>query len=125
VTVYGTGLGAPVSKVATGQAAPEVANPMAAPIQVWLGNIPLQPAYAGLAPDFVGLSQINFAVPDGLSSGVYPLRIASGSATSLPQNLTVGVPAQTSGNSNALHGGIVAASLHTNSGLSAVYAGRP
>lgn len=93
VTVYATGLGAPVSAVATGRAAPEVANSMAAPIQVWLGNTELTPSYAGLAPGFAGLSQINFAIPSGMASGAYPLRIASGSASSLPQNLIIGSPA--------------------------------
>ncbi len=93
VTVYATGLGAAASPVATGQAAPLVANPMAVPVQVWLGNTNLQPSYAGVAPGFAGLSQINFAVPAGLPDGVYPLRIGAGSASSQPQNLVVGAAA--------------------------------
>jgi uncharacterized protein (TIGR03437 family) len=95
LTIYGTGLGAPVSPVATGQAAPGVANSMASPVQVWLGNTLLQPAYAGLAPGFAGLSQINVEIPAGLASGVYPLSIASGAASSVAQNLTVGSGAGT------------------------------
>jgi acid phosphatase type 7 len=94
VTVYATGLGAAASPVATGQAAP-AANPMAVPVQVWLGNTGLQPSYAGMAPGSVGLSQINFAVPANLPNGVYPLRIAAGSATSQPQGLIVGSTAGT------------------------------
>jgi uncharacterized protein (TIGR03437 family) len=90
VTLYATGLGVAASPVGTGQAAPMAANPMAAPVQVWLGNTALQPSYAGLAPGFAGLNQVNFVVPAGLAAGVYPLRISAGSASSQPQNLTVG-----------------------------------
>jgi uncharacterized protein (TIGR03437 family) len=90
VTVYVTGLGAPVSPIATGQAAPPVANSMVARVQIWLGGTPLEPSYAGLAPGFVGLSQVNFLIPSSWPDGVYPLSIAAGSATSQPANLNVG-----------------------------------
>ena len=90
VVVYATGLGAAVSPVATGEAAPPVGNPMATPVQVWLGCIALRPVYAGLAPGLAGVSQINFVIPDSLQEGVYFLRITAGSASSQPQSLSVG-----------------------------------
>ncbi|MES1260834.1 MAG: metallophosphoesterase [Acidobacteriota bacterium] len=90
VTAYVTGLGAAVSPVATGDAAPLLANPMLASIQVFVGQTALQPSYAGLAPGLAGLSQINFAIPSNLPAGIYPLRIGAGPARSQAANLTVG-----------------------------------
>ena len=89
VTVYATGLGVAASPVATGQAAPS-ANPMVAPVSVLLGNTILHPSYAGLAPGFAGLSQINFAIPANCAAGVYALSIVAGSATSQQVNLNIG-----------------------------------
>ncbi len=110
VTVYATGLGTASSPVATGAAAP-AANPMAASVQVWLGNTPIQPSYSGLAPGFAGLSQVNFAIPAGCSAGVYPLTITAGPATSQPANLHVGSAADAS--HSEVHGAQrIAAALH-------------
>ncbi len=89
VVIYATGLGAAVSPVATGQAAPG-ASPMAAPVQVWLGGIAVRPLYAGLAPGLAGVNQINFVIPASLQDGVYFLRITAGTASSQPQSLSVG-----------------------------------
>jgi uncharacterized protein (TIGR03437 family) len=114
VTLYATGLGTAASPVATGQVAPMVANPMTAPVGVWLGDTAVQPSYAGLAPGFAGLSQINFTVPAGLPDGAYPLRITAGAASSQPQNLTVGVAAGATQNgaaARAASGGTAALSF--------------
>lgn len=102
VTVYATGLGAAASPVGTGQAAP-ASNPMAVPVWVLLGNTVLEPSYAGLAPGFAGVSQVNFAIPANWAAGVYTLSIVVGSATSQTVNLNVGPPATTQ--SNARLGG--------------------
>jgi acid phosphatase type 7 len=116
VTVYATGLGAASLPVATGQTAPAMANPMAVPAHVWLGNIEVQPAYAGLAPGFAGLSQLNFAVPASLPDGTYSLRITAGTASSQPQNLIVGTGAGASPN-----GGPTGGASGSNSAVSAAY----
>jgi len=90
VTVYATGLGPADSSVATGQAAPFSANSVAAPVQVWLDEAALQPSYAGMAPGFAGLNQINFKIPAGCTPGSHQLRISAGPASSQPASLIVG-----------------------------------
>ena len=49
---------------------------------VYFGSTPATPSFAGLAPGFDGLNQINVRVPDGLPSGTLPLIVTSGSAYS-------------------------------------------
>ena len=119
VTVYITGLGAPISPAITGQAAPPAANAMAAAVQVWLDNTSLQPMYAGLAPGFAGLSQVNFAVPAGCQNGVYALRIAAGTASSQATNLTVGSSSNAPGKTGLVNVRAEAANLQ------ALVTGRP
>ena len=89
VTMYVTGLGAPMGIVGTGQPAPNGAMPVAANVQIMLGNQRIQPAYAGMAPGFAGLGQINFQIPAGMANGTYPLAVVAGQATSLPSSFTV------------------------------------
>ncbi len=95
VTVYATGLGTASSAVATGGSAPMGPDPMTSTVQVWLDNTALQPTYAGLAPGFAGLSQINFMIPAGWANGEYQLRVAANQAASASVTLTIGalVPA--------------------------------
>jgi uncharacterized protein (TIGR03437 family) len=71
VVIYATGLGATSPAVATGQAAPAV-PPLAlvtTPVKVTIGGVEATVEFAGLAPGFVGLHQVNARVPAGVSPG--------------------------------------------------------
>jgi uncharacterized protein (TIGR03437 family) len=65
IEIYGTGLGR-TSNVNGLQAA--VATPT-----VFFGATPVRAVFAGLAPGFVGLYQVNVQVPAGLAPGLTPL----------------------------------------------------
>jgi uncharacterized protein (TIGR03437 family) len=54
-----------------------------------VGSTSAQVAFAGLAPGFVGLVQMNIVVPSGLTTGSYPLTITIGSETSNPTNISI------------------------------------
>jgi uncharacterized protein (TIGR03437 family) len=68
--MFGTGLGVTDPAVPAGQPAP--ANPLAqakvTPV-VSINNVDAQVLFAGLAPGFAGVYQINFVVPMGLKAG--------------------------------------------------------
>jgi len=71
VVIYATGLGATSPPVATGQAAPAV-PPLAlvtTPVKVTIGGLDAAVEFAGLAPGFVGLHQVNARVPAGVAAG--------------------------------------------------------
>jgi uncharacterized protein (TIGR03437 family) len=71
VVIYATGLGATSPAVATGQAAPAV-PPLAlvtTPVKVTIGGVDATVEFAGLAPGFVGLYQVNARVPAGVAAG--------------------------------------------------------
>jgi len=71
VVIYATGLGATSPTVATGQAAPAV-PPLAlvtTPVKVTIGGVEAAVEFAGLAPGFVGLYQVNARVPAGVMAG--------------------------------------------------------
>jgi uncharacterized protein (TIGR03437 family) len=70
IAAYLTGLGAVSPAVNDGAAAP--GNPLSSAtdsISVYVDGTQVTPTYAGLAPGFVGLYQINFAIPTGTSTG--------------------------------------------------------
>lgn len=76
VVVYANGLGQVNPPVPTGQRA--TFNPLSMatlPITASIGGQPAQVLYAGLAPGFVGLFQLNIAVPANASTGVVPLTL--------------------------------------------------
>jgi uncharacterized protein (TIGR03437 family) len=54
-----------------------------------IGSSTAQVAFAGLAPGFVGLVQVNIVVPAGLPTGDYPLTITIGSETSNSAKVSV------------------------------------
>ncbi len=70
VIVYGTGFGATTPPVASGTNSP--ASPPAVtaiPVQAFVGGDPATVEFAGLAPGFVGLYQINLRIPADSPAG--------------------------------------------------------
>ena len=94
--IWATGLGPTLLDPATGHPAPDTASPALLPIRVTLKgastgatiNPPLQ--YAGLAPGFVALYQINVQIPATAPTGTVIVEISSPSlATANP--VTIGI----------------------------------
>jgi adhesin/invasin len=54
-----------------------------------IGSSTAQVSFAGLAPGFVGLVQVNIVVPSSLPTGSYPLTVTIGSETSNPATISV------------------------------------
>jgi len=70
IVCYVTGLGAVDPPVPTGQSAPlDVLSRATALVSATIGDAPATVDFAGLAPTFVGLGQINVTVPDGAAQG--------------------------------------------------------
>ena len=79
---YATGLGLTAANPQTGE--PDAGSPLAttaSPTRMVLtgpaGEREVTPLYAGLAPGFIGVYQINFAVPEGLGTGTVKMRLDS------------------------------------------------
>jgi uncharacterized protein (TIGR03437 family) len=65
---YVTGLGAVSPSVATGAVAPfETLSYAAATVSATVGGVPAQVQFAGLAPGFIGLGQVNVLIPAGVT----------------------------------------------------------
>ncbi len=83
----------------SGSVSPAVADGAATPIgtlvflnsqtSVTIGPATAQVAFAGLAPGFVGLVQMNIVVPSSLQTGSYPLTVTIGSETSNPATISI------------------------------------
>jgi uncharacterized protein (TIGR03437 family) len=83
----------------SGSVSPAVADGAIAPIgtlvyanaasSASIGSSTAQVAFAGLAPGFVGLVQVNIVVPSGLATGTYPLTVTIGSETSNSATISV------------------------------------
>ena len=88
VMVYGTGAGAASPAVPTGSAAP--ASPLSTMTNVTatVNGAPAKLTFQGLAPNFVGLLQVNLQVP-ALPSGTYPVQIAAGGIKSNSASIAV------------------------------------
>ncbi|HWQ53467.1 MAG TPA: metallophosphoesterase [Bryobacteraceae bacterium] len=78
VTIYAVGLGEVVGGMAAGAVA------------VQIGNTTVAPSFAGVAPGYAGLYQLNVAIPAGTPAGPTGLRIRVGEAVSEPATLFVG-----------------------------------
>ena len=75
--MYGTGLGATDPPVAAGQASSGLVPAVIQP-QVFVGGIEAQVQYAGRAPGFAGVDQIQFVVPPNAPGGCsVPVRLRS------------------------------------------------
>jgi uncharacterized protein (TIGR03437 family) len=82
VLIYCTGLGAVNSPPADGTPA-NGQTTVATPV-VTIGGVPGAVAFSGLAPGFVGLNQVNVAIPQGVPSGNQPVVLTVGSAAGPP-----------------------------------------
>jgi uncharacterized protein (TIGR03437 family) len=90
IIAYLTGAGAVSPPVGDGMPAP--ASPPSEVTSTVSASIDSQPAtvkFAGLAPDFVGLWQVDVIVPAGLAQGDYPLVVTVGGASSNAANVSV------------------------------------
>ncbi len=95
ILVFLTGLGRVTGTITAGQA-PASAMAARASVNVQIGTHSVTPLYAGLAPGFVGLYQVNLRLPENLADGVHPLRVVAGglenAVASNPVNLAVRAP---------------------------------
>jgi uncharacterized protein (TIGR03437 family) len=90
VTLYVTGQGALDNPVATGAGAP--GNPLSlplAPVVVKIGGQLAEVQFAGLAPGFVGLMQINVKIPQ-LAAGEQTVDVSVGTVSASQTMITVG-----------------------------------
>lgn len=69
LTIYCVGLGDVSNRPATGAAALDGSSTTKSPVTVSFGSVTVPAAYAGLAPGFVGLFQVNVQVPAAAPSG--------------------------------------------------------
>ena len=75
IAIYCTGLGA-LNPPAEAGALPPVPPPQTmVPVQVSIDGITAPVLYAGVAPGFPGLYQVNAQIPAGMPSGAQPLQI--------------------------------------------------
>jgi adhesin/invasin len=72
LTGYGTGWGATTPAAVVGSLAAGAAT-LLGDYSLTIGGVKAEVSYAGLAPNFAGLYQINFTVPAGLSPGNQPI----------------------------------------------------
>lgn len=92
VTVYLTGLGAVTPAVADGTAAPSKPLALAVnQIDVFVEGVKAPVTYAGLAPGFVGLYQINFVVPTTPDQGEVFLDISDNTSGAYASQATIPV----------------------------------
>jgi uncharacterized protein (TIGR03437 family) len=84
IAVFGTGLGA--------DATDTEAN-VGGEVQAFIDGQTTQIIYAGPAPGFTGLNQINISLPAGISPGAHKLLIARGGVSSNAVSITIKPPA--------------------------------
>ena len=78
IILWATGGGLTSPVVADGAVAPALGAAMQTTPTVQIGGVPATVEYAGLAPGFIGLYQINVAVPANTPSGQVSLTLTSG-----------------------------------------------
>ncbi len=90
IYAYFTGTG-PVSPAASdGVAAPSTSLVAAtSSYSAKIGSATAQVQFAGLAPGFIGLGQMNILVPTGMAAGTYPLTVTIDGQTSNSGNVSV------------------------------------
>ena len=92
VSIFCTGLGATDPAVASGQPGPSV-EPLArvkTPVTVTMGGKPATVSFAGMAPGFAAVYQVNAQVPAGVAAGdAVPVVITQGGASSNTATIAV------------------------------------
>jgi uncharacterized protein (TIGR03437 family) len=88
ITLYGIGFGPVTPDIPAGQIVHQT-NQLASPVRVLFGQTEATVTYAGLAPNAVGLYQLNVVVPNVSSSDSVPLTVML--ASSSTQTLFVAV----------------------------------
>ena len=90
IQVYANGLGPVNNQPASGAVAPSqpLATSKAVP-SVTIGGRPAEVVFSGLAPQFVGLYQVNVRVPQDAPTGLQPLVISTGGVDSKAAMLPV------------------------------------
>ena len=93
IQIFCTGLGAVQEQVETGAPAPPFST-VQLPVTVTIGGMEAAIAYQGLAPNFVGLYQVNVVVPAGVAPGdAVPLVLTQNGIIANPDQL-ITVPVQ-------------------------------
>jgi uncharacterized protein (TIGR03437 family) len=83
LVIYATGLGAVTPFVSSGVPAPsQPLSQASTPFNVVIGGVNVPPQFAGLAPGFVGVFQINVQLPMGIPQGRTTLSIVGFGAES-------------------------------------------
>jgi uncharacterized protein (TIGR03437 family) len=75
--LYLTGLGSVTPAVDDGAAAPSPPSTVDADVGVFVDGVPATVTFKGLTPGLAGLYQVNFVVPDGVSSGLVYLAVST------------------------------------------------
>jgi uncharacterized protein (TIGR03437 family) len=91
LAVYATGLGATTPSVSSGSPASSttLAVTQIAPTAT-IGGIAAPVRFAGMAPGFVGLYQVNLEVPAGVPGGQQTLILTSNGVNSNPVTIAIG-----------------------------------
>lgn len=89
ITLYGIGFGPVTPAIAAGQIVQQT-NDLQSSFQVAFAGTPAKVTYAGFAPGYVGLYQINLVVPAVAASDAVPVTFTLG-GTSGPQTLFIAV----------------------------------
>ncbi len=89
ISLFGTGLGALVAPVADGAPTPSLSATVNGLVSVAFGSIAANVLHAGGARKFVGLDQVNFAMPSGVAAGSSSLILQIGDASSPPFTIAV------------------------------------
>ncbi len=96
LSIFLVGLGAVAGAVVAGHPAPS-RPPLTLPdpVKVWVDDVVVAPFFAGLAPGFAGLYQVNVTLPHQLMGGSHSLRVEVGGVSSPPVTLVVGEDSRT------------------------------
>jgi uncharacterized protein (TIGR03437 family) len=89
ITLYGVGFGPVVPAITAGQLVQQL-NTLAMPFNIFFGGAAATVSYVGLAPDLVGLYQVNVSIPAITPSNQVPLTFTLGQ-TNGAQTLYVAV----------------------------------
>jgi uncharacterized protein (TIGR03437 family) len=88
ISFFATGLGAVNPSVPSGTVSSALSR-VVNPVSVTIGGVPGRVGFAGLAPGFVGLYQINVTVPAGVSGSAVPVVLSVAGASSNGTTLSV------------------------------------